>query len=84
MVAYAFNPSTHETEAVRYMSSMSVWSAGRDPGQAACSKKTFLKNKQANKLKTGKKGRKQTSKEGRREDSCDVCRKMNATGNNAE
>ena len=57
MVAHAFNPSTPEAEAGRYLSSRPAWSTKRVPGQPRLHRETLSR-----KNKPKKKKKKQTKK----------------------
>jgi hypothetical protein len=45
MVAHAFNPSTPEAEAGRYLSSRPAWSTKRVPGQPRLYRETLTRKK---------------------------------------
>jgi hypothetical protein len=63
MVAHAFNPSTWEAEAGKFLSSRPAWSTDLVPGQPGLHRETLsreTKNKQTNKqTKTNKQTNKQ-------------------------
>jgi hypothetical protein len=49
VVAHAFNPSTGEAEAGRFLSSRPAWSTEWVPGQPGLYRETLSQNKQTNK-----------------------------------
>jgi hypothetical protein len=49
MVAHAFNPSTREAEAGRFLSSRPAWSTKWVPGQPRLHRETLPREKQTNK-----------------------------------
>jgi hypothetical protein len=54
VVAHAFNPSTWEAEAGRFLSSRPAWSTGRVPGQPGLHRETLSrKTKKKKKKKDG-------------------------------
>jgi hypothetical protein len=60
MVAHAFNPSTREAEAGRFLSSRPAWSTERVPGQPGLHRETLSQKTKA-KTKTNKQTNKQKS-----------------------
>jgi hypothetical protein len=61
LVAHAFNPSTWEAEAGRFLSSRLAWSIEWVPGQPGLHRETLSwKNKQTNKIPKNKQTNKQT------------------------
>jgi hypothetical protein len=61
VVAHAFNPSTWEVEAGRFLSSRPGWSTEWVPGQPGLYRKTPVSKNQKTKTKTKTKERKQTN-----------------------
>jgi hypothetical protein len=64
MVAHAFNPSTWEAEAGRFLSSRPAWSTDRVPGQPGLHRETLSQKKnKKQKQKKQKNKNKQTNKQ---------------------
>jgi hypothetical protein len=90
VVAHAFNPSTWEAEAGRFLSSRPAWSIERVPGQPELYRETLSQTKQnktkqnktkQNKSKQNKKEKNKKKKENAKQQQghLEICRQMDST-----